>query len=75
MAIAVTAANPNVVYVVSANESDNGFKGLYEEGEIEGVPTFFACMLDKNGELNFIVTIVNNNADAAIAIMKSIKAN
>jgi PKD repeat protein len=30
MSIAVTAANPNVVYVVSANESDNGFKGLYK---------------------------------------------
>ncbi len=53
----------------------NGFKGLYAEGEIEGIPTFFACMLDPNGELNFIVTIVHNNADAAIAIMKSIKAN
>lgn len=50
----------------------NGFKGLYAEGEIEGVPTFFACMLDPNGELNFIVTIVHNNAEAAIAIMKSI---
>lgn len=52
----------------------NGFSGLYAEGEIEGVPTFFACMLDPNGELNFIVTIVHNNADAAIKIMKSIKA-
>ena len=50
----------------------NGFSGLYAEGEIEGVPTFFACMLDPNGELNFIVTILHNNAEAAIAIMKSI---
>jgi hypothetical protein len=53
----------------------NGFSGLYAEGEIEGIPTFFACMLDPNGEVNFIVSIVHNNADAAIAIMKSIKAN
>ncbi|WP_338812548.1 hypothetical protein V9L05_14250 [Bernardetia sp. Wsw4-3y2] len=52
----------------------NGFSGLYAEGEIEGVPTFFACMLDPNGELNFIVTIVHNNADAALNIMKSIQA-
>ena len=52
----------------------NGFKGLYAEGEIEGIPTFFACMLDPNGELNFIVSIVHNNADAATNIMKSITA-
>lgn len=62
--------------VQDANEIEfNGFSGLYAEGEIEGVPTFFACMLDPNGELNFIVTIVHNNADAAVEIMKSIKAN
>ncbi len=61
--------------VQDANEIEfNGFSGLYAEGEIEGVPTFFACMLDPNGELNFIVTIVHNNADAAIKIMKSITA-
>jgi PKD repeat protein len=29
LAIAVTAANPEIVYVVSSNSSDNGFKGLY----------------------------------------------
>lgn len=30
MSIAVTAANPEVVYVVSSNTSDNGFKGIYK---------------------------------------------
>lgn len=61
--------------VQDANEIEfNGFSGLYAEGEIEGVPTFFACMLDPNGELNFIVTIVHHNTDAAVAILKSVKA-
>jgi PKD repeat protein len=30
ISIAVTAANPEVVYVVSSNSSDNGFKGIYK---------------------------------------------
>jgi PKD repeat protein len=30
MSIAVTEANPEVVYLVSANSSDNGFKGIYK---------------------------------------------
>jgi PKD repeat protein len=30
MSIAVTEANPEVVYVVSSNSSDNGFKGVYK---------------------------------------------
>ncbi len=30
MSIAVTEANPEVVYVVSANSSDNGFKAVYK---------------------------------------------
>jgi PKD repeat protein len=30
MSIAVTEANPEVVYVVSSNASDNGFKGVYK---------------------------------------------
>ena len=29
MSIAVTPANPEIVYLVSSNASDNGFKGLY----------------------------------------------
>ena len=30
LSIAVTAANPNVVYVLASNSSDNGFKGVYK---------------------------------------------
>ncbi|AFM03449.1 hypothetical protein Fleli_1001 [Bernardetia litoralis DSM 6794] len=53
----------------------NGFTGLYTETELEDVPAFFACMLDPNGEVNFIVIIVhNNNAEKAINIMESIQA-
>ncbi|WP_027002632.1 hypothetical protein [Hugenholtzia roseola] len=53
--------------------SFNGFEGYYAEGEIEGVPTFFACMLDPEGETNFIISILHNNAtDTAVKIVTSI---
>ncbi|MCS6834100.1 MAG: hypothetical protein NZ521_11040, partial [Flammeovirgaceae bacterium] len=51
----------------------NGFKGRYAEGTIEGVPSFFCCILDPDSDNNFIITIVHNNTDAAIKLMKSIK--
>ena len=31
--IAVTAANPNLVYLVSSNSNNNGFKGLYKSSD------------------------------------------
>jgi hypothetical protein len=73
-ALIAMAAESGMDVQEAAEIEFNGFSGMYAEGEIEGVPTFFACMLDPNGELNFIVTIVHNNADAAIKIMKSITA-
>jgi hypothetical protein len=51
----------------------NGFQGYCAEGTIEGKPAFFACMLDPNGDLNFIITVLHDNADAAINLIKSIK--
>lgn len=51
----------------------NGFEGVYGEGTIEGIPTFMACMLDPKGSLNFIVTIMHQNTNGAVALLKSIK--
>ena len=51
----------------------NGFEGIYAESTIEGTPTFIACMLDPNGDLNFIVTVMHQNTDAAVKLIKSIK--
>lgn len=51
----------------------NGFKGSYAEGKIEGISTFFAVMLDESSDLNFIVTVLHDNTDAAIKLIKSIK--
>lgn len=55
------------------NISFNGFTGKYAEGTIEGVPSFFCCILDPDSDNNFIISIVHNNTDAAIKLMKSIK--
>ncbi len=51
----------------------NGFEGVYAEGTIEGTPTFIACMLDPNGDLNFIVTVMHQNTEMAIKLVKSIQ--
>lgn len=51
----------------------NGFKGAYAEGTINGHEAFFAVMLDPESDLNFIVSVIHDNADAAIALVKSIK--
>jgi hypothetical protein len=50
----------------------NGFKGYYVEGTLNGVDTFFACMLDPEGDLNFIITVMHRDAQAAIKLIKSI---
>jgi hypothetical protein len=51
----------------------NGFKGYYSEGTMEGLPAFFCCVLNPNDDNNFIITILHENTDAAVKIMKSIK--
>jgi hypothetical protein len=51
----------------------NGFEGAYAEGTIQGTPAFFACMLDPNGDLNFIVSVLHQNTDAAVKLIKSIQ--
>jgi hypothetical protein len=53
--------------------SFNGFEGYYAEGEIEGLPAFFACMLDPEGETNFVISIIHENAVAVVNIVTSIK--
>jgi hypothetical protein len=50
----------------------NGFKGYYAEGTIQGINTFFAIMIDEDSDTNFIVTVMHDNTDAAIKIVKSI---
>ncbi|MCS6820958.1 MAG: hypothetical protein NZ551_03730 [Microscillaceae bacterium] len=55
------------------NISFNGFEGIYAEGKINNVEAFFACMLDPMGDLNFIVSVLHDNVDAAVKIVKSIK--
>ncbi len=75
LAEAVNAmAKESKMKVTDAHEIDfNGFEGYCAEGTIEGKPAFFACMLDPNGDLNFIITLLHDNADAAIKLVKSIK--
>ncbi|GAB4339652.1 MAG: hypothetical protein OHK0038_18890 [Flammeovirgaceae bacterium] len=51
----------------------NGFKGYYAEGTIEGLPAFFCCILNPNDDNNFIITILHENTDAAVKVIKSIK--
>jgi hypothetical protein len=51
----------------------NGFKGYYAEGTLEGFPAFFCCVLNPNDDNNFIITILHNNTDAAVKVIKSIK--
>jgi hypothetical protein len=50
----------------------NGFKGHYAEGTVQGINTFFAVMMDEESDLNFIVTVMHDNTDAAIKLVKSI---
>ncbi|MCC5946372.1 MAG: hypothetical protein JJT94_15680 [Bernardetiaceae bacterium] len=70
----VAMASESGMQVDEASEIEfNGFYGYYAEGDIEGIPTFFACMLDPDGELNFIITILHNNADVAIKVVRSIQ--
>lgn len=68
-----TAKESGMVVKEAKEIKFNGFEGVYAEGTVQGTPTFIACMLDPNGDLNFIVTVLHQNVNGAVGLVKSIQ--